>query len=219
MNDREARQRFTKHRTDILSQMMSVLFSCSPSPQKEVKEMNDRFARDHTLPQNAPPEKPCPLFERREEDFDLFDVYQLYTKTAPKRVIAKDKSSYSYLLDRCDEFARRHHGRVTGVVDAQDRCAKISVTVPSFFEFSNEQERFLLKTILERGRDLFFEPSADGGVTMTMVFTYFEEAESFPDFLVKNLPDILTQKGLTLEEIAQRSGVKLEALQELLREQ
>lgn len=54
---------------------------------------------------------------------------------------------------------------------------------------------------------------------MTMVFTYFEEAESFPDFLVKNLPDILMQKGLTLEEIAQRSGVKLEALQELLSEQ
>ena len=35
--------------------------------------------------------------------------------THPEVVVPKDKENYEYLLNRCDDYAKRHHGRIRGV--------------------------------------------------------------------------------------------------------
>ena len=35
----------------------------------------------------------------------------------PKIIVPEDKRNYEYLLERCDEFVKQHHGRIEGIVD------------------------------------------------------------------------------------------------------
>lgn len=57
------------------------------------------------------------IFDRVYAPGGFMDEITKKFDAIPKVVVPKDKETYEYLLDLCDKFAQRHHGRIHGVVD------------------------------------------------------------------------------------------------------
>lgn len=52
----------------------------------------------------------------------------------PKVIVPEDQANYEYLLERCDQFAQDHHGRIHAVVDYQRFHSEINLYL-SMIEF------------------------------------------------------------------------------------
>ena len=48
----------------------------------------------------------------------------------PKIIVPEDKKNYEYLLERCDEFVKQHHGRIEGIVDYHHWHSEINLFLP-----------------------------------------------------------------------------------------
>lgn len=67
----------------------------------------------------------------------------------PKVVVPKDKENYDYLLNRCDDYAKRHHGRIRGVVDYEHWDAHIDLYL-RILEFDDAEDMSFVKDIGEK---------------------------------------------------------------------
>ena len=90
--------------------------------------------------------------------------------------------------------------------------------MPHFIEFCTDEDLQLLGDIADKVRNVLFEPTAEGGVTMTLFIDYFDEDESFEDFYAKHLKAAIQRRGLTLEEAAALCDVDIEELKKVLGE-
>ena len=95
----------------------------------------------------------------------------------PKVIVPEDKKNYEYLLNRCDDFVRRHHGRIHAEVDYKQWDAHIDLYLP-MVEFDDPDDMSLLKDIGEKAHYLTISPQEGGGFRIHIIINYFQELMS-----------------------------------------
>ena len=67
------------------------------------------------------------VFERAFAPGGFMEEFTKKMDAIPKVIVPEDKENYEYLLNRCDDYAKRHHGRICGVVDYEHWDAHIDL--------------------------------------------------------------------------------------------
>ena len=131
-------------------------------------------------------------YENRDEDSvcsavleqalsgSFFEAYGEMVDKIPKIIVPQDKENYDYLVERCDQFVRRHHGRIRAVVDYKRWDSKIDLFLP-MLEFDDKEDMSLLKDIGEKAHYVTITPQPDGGFRFHIMINYFEEIMSDVD--------------------------------------
>ena len=81
----------------------------------------------------------------------------------PKIIVPEDQKNYEYLLDRCDAFVKRYHGRIEGIVDYHRYQPEINMYL-SFAEFGDSEDLAILKEIADKSHAVCFLPGEEGGI-------------------------------------------------------
>ena len=127
----------------------------------------------------------------------------------PKVIVPEDQANYEYLLERCDQFAQDHHGRIHAVVDYQHFHSEINLYL-RMIEFDCEEDMSLLKDIGERAHYVCITPEEGGGFRIHIMINYFQElmTDEQCDYLKyetimedAELADLLQIPGLTQEQM------------------
>lgn len=92
----------------------------------------------------------------------------------PKIIVPEDKRNYEYLLERCDEFVKQHHGRIEGIVDYHHWHSEINLFLP-FVEFDDPEDLAFLKEIADKAHTVCFSPDKEGGIRVHIFINYFDE--------------------------------------------
>lgn len=79
------------------------------------------------------------VFERAFAPGGFMEEFTKKMDAIPKVVVPKDKENYDYLLNRCDDYAKRHHGRIRGVVDYEHWDAHIDLYL-RMLEFDDAED-------------------------------------------------------------------------------
>lgn len=95
----------------------------------------------------------------------------------PKVIVPEDKANYDYLLEQCDAFAKRHGGRLRGIVDFEQYESHINLYVP-FFEIDFPEDRRFIFDVLTRSTYFSFMPDKTGWTRLHIFINYFSEAIS-----------------------------------------
>ena len=130
---------------------------------------------------NYEEDKPDPLaqaiFDRVNAPGGFLEEFSKKMDAIPKVIVPKDKENYEYLLERCDEFAKRHHGRIRGVVDYEHWDAHIDLYL-RMLEFDDAEDMAFVKDIGEKAHYLCITPEESGGYRVHIMINYFEELMS-----------------------------------------
>ena len=89
------------------------------------------------------------VYEKAIEPDGFFASFGKKMDAIPKIIVPEDQANYEYLLERCDQFAQDHHGRIHAVVDYQRFHSEINLYL-RMIEFDCEEDMSLLKDIGER---------------------------------------------------------------------
>ena len=103
----------------------------------------------------------------------FFHTYSEAMDRIPKVIVERDKENYEYLLGRCDEVAKRRHGRIRGIVDYHKWESRIEVFLP-FLEFDSPEEMKLMCEVAEKANMVIVEP-AGREVHLLIMINYFDE--------------------------------------------
>ena len=117
------------------------------------------------------------VFERAFAPGGFMEEFIKKMDAIPKVVVPKDKENYEYLLDRCDDYAKRHHGRIRGVVDYEHWDAHIDLYL-RMLEFDDAEDMAFVKDIGEKAHYLCITPEESGGYRVHIMINYFEELMS-----------------------------------------
>ena len=117
------------------------------------------------------------IFERAFSPGGFMEEFTKKMDAIPKVVVPKDKENYDYLLDRCDDYAQRHHGRIRGVVDYEHWDAHIDLYL-RMLEFDDAEDMAFVKDIGEKAHYLCITPEKDGGYRFHIMINYFQELMS-----------------------------------------
>lgn len=183
--------------------------------------MSNLYEKDYTILETAE-QKIVPL----KKCIDALDVhiaehvelYQRYLQVTPRHIIPEDQANYDYLLQRCDELAQLYGGKIWGFINDESYTAKIRLTLPRLIEFINADELLLLKEMADKSEWLAFRATEEGTLLITLHFRYFEEDESYVDYLSRNIKEFIERKGLSLEEVSAQTDVCLALLTAVLEE-
>lgn len=104
----------------------------------------------------------------------FFESFNKKMAAIPKVIVLEDKANYEYLLERCDQFAQEHHGRIHAVVDYQHFHSEINLYL-RMIEFDCEEDMSLLKEIGEKAHYVCITPEQDGGFRIHIMINYFQE--------------------------------------------
>ena len=110
------------------------------------------FERNYELPKEEDTLSSA-IFEQAFAPGGFFEEYTKKTDAIPKVIVPEDKANYEYLLERCDGFAKKHHGRIRGVVDYRHWDSHIELFLP-MLEFDDEEDMELLRDIGEKAHYL-----------------------------------------------------------------
>ena len=117
------------------------------------------------------------VFERAFATGGFMEEFTKKMDAIPKVIVPEDKENYEYLLKQCDDYAKRHHGRIRGVVDYEHWDAHIDLYL-KMLEFDDAEDMALVKEIGERAHYLCITPEKDGGYRFHIMINYFEELMS-----------------------------------------
>ena len=117
------------------------------------------------------------VFERAFAPGGFMEEFTKKMDAIPKVVVPKDKENYEYLLNRCDDYAKRHHGRIRGVVDYEHWDAHIDLYL-KMLEFDDAEDMAFVKEIGEKAHYLCITPEEGGGFRVHIMINYFEELMS-----------------------------------------
>jgi len=117
------------------------------------------------------------VFERAFAPGGFMEEFTKKMDAIPKVVVPKDKENYEYLLNRCDDYAKRHHGRIRGVVDYEHWDAHIDLYL-KMLEFDDAEDMAFVKDIGEKAHYLCITPEKDGGYRFHIMINYFQELMS-----------------------------------------
>lgn len=104
----------------------------------------------------------------------FFESFNKKMAAIPKVIVPEDKANYEYLLERCDQFAQEHHGRIHAVVDYQHFHSEINLFL-RMIEFDCEEDMSLLKDIGEKAHYVCITPEEGGGYRIHIMINYFQE--------------------------------------------
>lgn len=124
------------------------------------------------------------IFDRVYAPGGFMDEITKKLDAIPKVIVPKDKENYEYLLDLCDKFAQRHHGRIHGVVDYEHWDSRIDLYL-RLLEFDDEEDMAVLKDIGERAHYCCISTEQDGCFHVHIMINYFEElmSEEYAEYL------------------------------------
>ena len=178
--------------------------------------MKEIYEKDYANP-DVDRESPLEIIKISEEsgELNIAEFYKIYMEPVIKHIVPKEQANYDYLLKRCDELAKKHDGKIYGLVDDESCEAKIRLTLPTFIEFIDDDELLLLKEIAEESNAVTFSVTEEGSLLLSIRINYFLEDESYDDFLKERAKDFIKRNGLTYEEIASKMDVRTEALKTL----
>ena len=117
------------------------------------------------------------VFERAFAPGGFMEEFTKKMDAIPKVIVPEDKESYEYLLKQCDDYAKRHHGRIRGVVDYEHWDAHIDLYL-KMLEFDDAEDMAFVKDIGEKAHYLCITPEKDGGYRFHIMINYFQELMS-----------------------------------------
>lgn len=147
------------------------------------------FEKDYSVDTQEKPEMPEILTKLKETGF--FSFYGTLMQQIPKEIIEKDKETYERVLQSCDLYAQRMHGKVYGIVDYEKWESHIYLTVP-FLELVDDEDREIWKDIVENVGTICVETTEDGKVRIRILIDYFREVID-PDISDEELRNILVK--------------------------
>lgn len=130
------------------------------------------YEKDYSMDVKEEAELPEAFVALEESGF--FSFYDTLMGQLPKRVVEKDKETYERVLEKCDAYAQRVHGKVYGIVDYEKWESHIYLTLP-WLEVADDADRAFLKDIIENVTVVTFEPAEEGKIVVKMLINYFEE--------------------------------------------
>lgn len=136
---------------------------------------NTVFERNYEIVEKD--DRATAVFERAFAPGGFMEEFTKKMDAIPKVVVPKDKENYDYLLDRCDDYAQRHHGRIRGVVDYEHWDAHIDLYL-RMLEFDDAEDMAFVKDIGEKAHYLCITPEKDGGYRFHIMINYFQELMS-----------------------------------------
>lgn len=104
---------------------------------EKYKMGNTVFERNYEIVEKD--DRATAVFERAFAPGGFMEEFTKKMDAIPKVVVPKDKENYDYLLDRCDDYAQRHHGRIRGVVDYEHWDAHIDLYL-RMLEFDDAED-------------------------------------------------------------------------------
>ena len=117
------------------------------------------------------------VFERAFAPGGFMEEFTKKMDAIPKVIVPEDKENYEYLLKQCDDYAKRHHGRIRGVVDYEHWDAHIDLYL-RMLEFDDAEDMSFVKDIGEKAHYLCITPEESGGYRVHIMINYFEELMS-----------------------------------------
>lgn len=139
------------------------------------KMENSVFERNYET--EKPDERARAIFDRAFAPGGFMDEFTKKMDAIPKVIVPEDKENYEYLLKQCDDYAKRNHGRVRGVVDYEHWDAHIDLYL-RMLEFDDPEDMTFLKEIGEKAHYLCITPEEDGGFRVHIMINYFQELMS-----------------------------------------
>ena len=133
---------------------------------------NEIFEADYTQEKRITDGTSNRIFETAVE-CGFFKRYTEIMHSIPKYIVQKDKEAYESLLPKLDALAKRHGGKIKGIVSYERWDSHIYVTLP-FFEFSSDEELALLRELNEKAHSLTFTVE-DGMIRLSVMINYFNE--------------------------------------------
>ena len=121
---------------------------------------NTVFERNYEIAEKD--DRATAVFERAFAPGGFMEEFTKKMDAIPKVVVPKDKENYEYLLNRCDDYAKRHHGRIRGVVDYEHWDAHIDLYL-RMLEFDDAEDMAFVKDIGEKAHYLCITPEESGG--------------------------------------------------------
>lgn len=124
------------------------------------------------------------IYELATAPGGFFESFEKKLAAIPKVIVPEDQANYEYLLERCDRFAHKHHGRIHAVVDYQRFHSEINLNLP-MIEFDCEEDMSLLKDIGEKAHYVCIIPEEGGGYRIHIMINYFQDlmTEEHRDYL------------------------------------
>ena len=116
------------------------------------------------------------VFEQAVEG-GFFERYCDMVDKVPKMINPQDKENYEYLVNRCDQYAKRHYGRISAVVDYERWDSKINLYLP-MLEFTTEEDMLLLRDIGEKAHYVNITQQPDGKFRLHIMINYFDSMMS-----------------------------------------
>ena len=132
---------------------------------------------EHNYETEKPDERARAIFDRAFAPGGFMDEFTKKMDAIPKVIVPEDKENYEYLLKQCDDYAKRNHGRVRGVVDYEHWDAHIDLYL-RMLEFDDPEDMTFLKEIGEKAHYLCITPEEDGGFRVHIMINYFQELMS-----------------------------------------
>lgn len=147
-------------------------------------EKMENIVFDRNYEEDEPDPLAQAIFDRVNAPGGFLEEFSKKMDAIPKVIVPKDKENYEYLLGRCDEFAKRHHGKIHGVVDFEHWDAHIDLTLP-MLEFDDPEDMSLLKDIGEKAHYCCITTQEDDKFHFHVMINYFEEimSEEYGDYL------------------------------------
>ena len=125
---------------------------------------NTVFERNYEIAEKD--DRATAVFERAFAPGGFMEEFTKKMDSIPKVVVPKDKENYEYLLNRCDDYAKRHHGRIRGVVDYEHWDAHIDLYL-RMLEFDDAEDMaFAANYIVENHGGIVV---VDGGKVLASV--------------------------------------------------
>lgn len=133
------------------------------------------FERNYEKPKDGSDH--CTAIFDQAVEGGFFQRYCDMMNKVPKIIVPQDKENYEYLLNRCNQYAEQHYGRIRGVVSYERWDSTIDLYLP-MLEFDDEEDMSLLRDIGEKAHYVNVSHQPDGGFCLHIMINYFEELAS-----------------------------------------
>ena len=146
---------------------------------REVTTLKTKIYQGDYQKESKEEEKKAMLHEMEQLAVLIQDDAQKNLKTE-KMVVKEDKQVFEYLLEKLNDYARRHQGTIQATIDCEQWESRIEVYT-DFFEIASDEERELLREIAFGTHSFNITAAENGTVRIFLMIRYFEDLENEPE--------------------------------------
>lgn len=167
------------------------------------------YERDYTQTQEQGRDTGPDIIERLI-DADFFKYYNVLMQQIPKVIIPEDKAAYERILKGCDDMAKQHGGKISGIVSYEKWESWIRLTLP-FIEFTSDEDMEFLRYIADNAHTVCFQPMENGYVKLSIMIGYFDEIPIPDEAMLDIARKVLREAGVDEQSLAELGQELLEA--------